>query len=263
MFLGCFFPISENYSTMIKQIIAPLLMALLPYNLSAQKSIETEPNFTEGYVIYELKSNGKSELSEFFRETTLTLYIKDGKSKLDLKIMGGFAEMQLVVNQKDEKHVVLLNIPMLSEKVNIPINETDLTTGQTVNENINQMPFKPGQIEYFYKDRTTIAGKKCYKAIAPVAGYRSKALLYLSKKFRINTPEFISKYVGDLPGLPLYTEMNFSGLKIQLKAIEIRRTKISDQVFQVPEGYKSKTFNELKKEMADFNGNKNKDDMGL
>lgn len=224
--------------------LVPLLFIFL--GLSAQNTAQT--NFKEGFIVYEIKPATDSEFSELFRETTLTLYIKGSKSKLDLKMMGGFAEMQLLASDSQD-FVALLNIPMLSEKVNISLKSDEALLGAFI---VNRSPIRMRKAEYYYSDQTCILGKKAYKVIAPVKNSRQKISLYLSRKLKTETPDFIEKHIGALDGLPLQAEMTIYGQKIIITAKEIRKTKIKDSVFDVPEDYKQKTLKELKEEFDNF-----------
>jgi hypothetical protein len=67
----------------------------------------------------------------------------------------------------------------------------------------------------------------------------------------IDTPEFIEYYTGELPGLPLHAELTVFGERVILTAKEIRKTKISDRVFEIPKDYKPKqriTYQDVKNE---------------
>jgi hypothetical protein len=113
-------------------------------------------------------------------------------------------------------------------------------------------PQKNIEIEIFNNDKTTILGKSGYKAIVPVKGSKSKASMYLSNKIIIDTPLFMENYLGELPGLPLNAEITILGERVSLTAKEIRKTKISDKVFEVPADYKEKSLQNFRSELDEF-----------
>jgi len=248
--------------TMLRQLFASLALSLFVAFTTLAQQAPTTPNFTEGIIVYDLKAYGVSELSEFFRETTLTVYIKDGKSKLDLKIMGGFADMQ-IIQTSENKQVALLNVPMLSEKVVVSLHENDMLKQLSVGINVNKTPINSGQMSYFYNEKRRIIGKSCYKATTTIAGTNQKAAMYLAKKWQMQTPDYLSPYIGILPAVPMNVEMNIEGLRLVLTAREMRRTSVSDKVFEIPEDYKQRTFSELKQEVKDIFGGTRKESVGL
>lgn len=247
---------------MLRQLFASLALSLFVAFSTLAQQPTTDPNFTEGIIVYDLKAYGISELSEFFRETTLIVYIKDGKSKLDLKIMGGFADMQ-IIQTSDNNQFALLNVPMLSEKVVISLNENDMLKQLSVGINVNRTPINSGEISCFYNEKRRIIGKPCYKASTTIAGTNQTATMYLAKKWQIKTPDYLTPYVGTLPALPMNVEMNIEGLVLVLTAKEMRRTTVNDKVFEIPEDYKQKTLSELKEEVKEIFGGTRKESVGL
>lgn len=226
-------------------------LVLISLNTKAQDLI---PNFSEGYVVYEIKSAGNSNLPEIYKETKLTFYVKGNQSKLDLKVLGGFARVQIIENESSE-NLALVDIPMLSEKSSICLNQCpELFSGMSVSSKVNSAPKKKANIEIFKKDKSRILGKSSYKAIVPVEGSKSRASMYLAEKLITKTPKFIENFLGELPGLPLNIELTVLGERVILSAKEIRRTKISDKVFESPKDYQQKTASELKSEIEEFCG---------
>ncbi len=216
--------------------------------LEAQEDI----NFKEGFIVYDVMPAGNSDYSEFFSETTLTLYIKNEKSKLDLKMFGGLAQLQLL-DLKRSKSVALLNLPTISDKVSILMSNEQSLFNFHKTTIVNQSPYRTKSIEIFPKDKTRIAGKKAYKAIVPFKNNRQQAAFYLAKNLKFHNPEIIKKYFGDLPGIPLQAEFNFKGQRFIITAKEIRKTKINDRVFEIPEDYKNKSYEDLIGELENLN----------
>jgi len=212
------------------------------------------PNFTEGFIVYELKSAGNSNIPELFKETSLTFYLKGNQSKLDLKILDGFAKVQIIENESSD-NVALIDIPMLAEKSSICLSQCpEIFSGLTVSTKINRVPKKKDQIEIYRKDKSRFLGKSAYKAIVPIVGSKSKASMYLSDKLTVKTPKFIHNFLDELPALPLSAELTILGERVIITAKEIRRTKINDKVFELPKDYHQKTAAELKSEIEKFCG---------
>jgi len=237
---------------MFRSLFMSLIICMFfAFKIHAQDFI---PNFTEGFVVYEIRSVGNSSVTELFNETNLTFYIKGNQSKLVLKIHGGFAQIQIVENESSE-NVALIDIPMLAEKSSICLSQCpEIFSGLTVSSKVNKAPKRKAQIEIYRKDKSRILGRSAYKAIVPVDGSKSKASMYLADKLTVNTPLFIKQYFGTLPALPLNAELTVLGERVIITAKEIRRTKISDKVFELPTDYQQKTAAELKAEIEDFCG---------
>jgi hypothetical protein len=234
LFLTLFFGLQFNYSTLFAQALIP--------------------NFTEGFIVYDVKPLVNSSVPELYRETTVTLYIKDNQAKLDLKMLAGFVEIQLLENA-NQQNVALINCPLLSEKSSITLGkDDDVFPGFFFPSNINMSPQKNLEIEIFNTDKTTILGRTGYKAIVPVKGSKSKASMYLSNKIIIDTPQFIENYLGELNSLPLNAEITILGERVSLTAKEIRKTKINDKVFEVPADYKEKSIQSFRSEIDEFFG---------
>jgi hypothetical protein len=227
---------------------------LAAFNAKAQNLI---PNFTEGFIVYEIKSAGNSNIPELFKKTNLTLYIKGNQSKLDLKILDGFAKVQIIENESSE-NVALIDIPMLAEKTSICLSQCPkIFSGIAVSSKVNKAPTKKAEIEIYKKDKSRFLGRSAYKAIVPIVGSKSKASMYLADKLIINTPKFIDNFLGKLPALPLNAELTILGERVIITANEIRRSKISDKVFEIPKDYQQKTANELRSEIESFCGMSN------
>jgi len=230
------------------------VITLLFLSSTILRAQEYIPNFKEGYVIYEIKSAGNSKIPELFKETSLTFYIKGNQSKLDLSILAGFARIQIIEKELSQ-NTALLDIPMLAEKSSICLSQCpEIFSGLSVSSKINRAPSGKPKIEIYQKDKSRILGKTAYKAILPIENTRSKASMYLSDKLTVKTPKFIFNYLGELPALPLSAELTILGERVIITAKEIRKTAISEKVFEIPDDYDVKTALQFKNEIDVFFG---------
>jgi hypothetical protein len=234
-------------------IVLTALVVFQTSTLDAQLKKRAQ-HFKEGEIKYKLKVIGDPELSELFRETTLTLYLKDDKIKMDLRIMGGFASMQLLTNHK--KNVMLMDMPMLPEKVSVPMEgENNIFQQLLTASHTNQSPSDFGEIRYYPKDKKRIEKQKCYRAELPIKGSNEVIVLYLAQKMDANLPIPFLQNFEKLEGLPLQIELNAEGLRLQLTAVDIHEYELSPETFEVPEDYMPRSLKELKIEIDNiFNG---------
>ena len=218
-------------------------------------------NFDEGYITYDIKVVGIPEFAEFFRETTLTLYLKGNQSKIDLRIMGGFANMQLLSNNFN---TVLMDLPMLPEKVSIPlIGEDDLFKSINVKTHTNHAPRNFGQLEYYEDDTRKIAKQPCYRAEIPYINSEGYILMYLAKKITLTEPIPLFKELGMNNSIPLSMDLSIEGIQVYLTATEIKKCEIEDEIFEVAEEYNQQTFKELKQSIQDVFGGVKREGVGL
>lgn len=235
-------------SNIFKALTYVLLISfILPITTSAQL-LKKSKQFDEGIIQYKVSVIGDSELAEMFSETTLTVYLKGDKSKMDLRIMGGFASMQLLTNHTE--NTMLMDMPMLPEKVSIPMEgENNLFKQLMTVTHRNQAPSALGEVQYFPKDKKRIQKYKCYRAELPVKGSRDMVIFYVAQKLKADVPLPLLDRFENLEGLPLQIEWMAEGLNLRLTAVDLDQRPLESNIFEVPDDYMPRSLKELKEEI--------------
>lgn len=238
-----------------------LLFSVSSFSFAQSKSAAS---FEEGYIIYDIRIVGVPEIAEFLRETTLTLYVKGEQSKMDLRIMGGFAQMQLVSNIDNDIHTVLMDLPMLPEKVSIPlVGDDDVFQRLNSKTHTNHSPRDFGKIINYEQDMRKIAKQPCYRAELPFPGSGNQATMYLAKKLKPAHSIQILEQFGISDALPLAMNVTIDGVQFHIIAKEFKRVSIQDEIFEVSDEYNQQTFKELYRSIEDVFGGARKEGVGL
>lgn len=241
-----------------------LLSALLFLVSTSFAQTNKKAVFDEGYITYEIQVIGMPEIEEFLKETTLTLYVKDDKTKMDLRIMGGFAQMQLVSNFYNDLHTVLMDLPMLPNKISIPlVGDDDILERLDSKVHTNHSPKDFGTIAHFEQDVKKIAKQPCYRAELPIAGEDNFALMYLAKKIKSAYSIKLFEQVGITDAIPLALNICIDDIHVYLIAKEVKKVKIDDAIFEVTEEYNQQTFKELRRSIEEVFGSTKKEGVGL
>ena len=229
---------------MTRFIFALLSLAVLTApHLQAQKA-----NFTEGTVVYELKTQGIPQAEMYLNGSTLTYSFNDKNSNFDISVMKGLGRMQ-IISQSINKAMMLLDVPMLSERSAVEIDPENNEQLKTMRE---QASGENQGMELFKKKGSkTIAGQKCQRMGLRVIGQPIPEDMvidiFLAPKLRPAGLETWSETakVKNMNGMPLGFEVKYQGVTIQLLAKEINRQAPASSKFEIPKDYQVKTLEEF------------------
>ncbi len=225
-----------------------LLQFALPQSAQAQK--QKAPNFNEGVITYELKieGNGAAEIETFTKGTTIQLYLKDSSSCLDIMLMGGLMRMQIVRNSSMSHSVMLLDIPMVADKVAVSLKpksegaeDGDLMKRLGALDNLQNM-----SSPLTFKGSKRIAKHKCRKGTLdmPTGGEEMNFTVYSTSKLRPNNSG-IAIFSQLLGGFPLGFDITAQGMRVELTAKTVEKKEIPASRFEIPKGYTEKDLEEF------------------
>lgn len=222
--------------------------------ISAQ-SKKKAPNFTEGVIIYDFKmeGTGAAEIDQFMKGSTIQLFIKDSSACLDILFMNGLMHAQIIRNAVSNTNVMLLDIPLLAEKIAVPFPKTD-AEGED-NELFNRMnaldQLKNSPSPLTFKGKKRIAKYKCRKGTFDLpAGTDVDFTIYSTEKLRIDNPN-VDAIFHVLGGFPLGLDLSAEGMTFEIFAKSVEKKSIPSTRFDIPKGYTEKDMEEFQELFQD------------
>lgn len=195
--------------------------------------------FNEGHIVYGMTMEG-NPMAAMMGDITLSLYFLGDLTKMDMS-MGTMMSSTTVVNNKDQKGVLLMNIPMMNQKKGAKLDKSYME--EAAEKQANK---KPTKVEYDTKSKKTIAGYECYKAIVELDNASEPAIVYITEKLKPNTAG-INMQFTNLKGFPLYYEIKQEGMTVIMEAKEVSTKKPDKAEFSmaIPDGYEEVTVEDL------------------
>jgi GLPGLI family protein len=189
----------------------------------------------EGKITYEINYTSLPEGMEQYASmlpSEQIIYIKNTLSRIESSMgMGG---TQAVVNDSKKKTAFIL-MDMMGQKMVMKLSKEDLEGDKDKQPTIK------------YVDGTKeIAGYKCKKAEITVPGSEDVVTVYYTE----DLPSGTNSQYKELKGFPLEYEVSQQGMIMQFTAKEVSKDKVSDELFEIPEGYTETTKDDLGKMMG-------------
>jgi hypothetical protein len=223
--------------------------------ISAQNSKKKAPNFTEGVITYDFKmeGTGAAEIDQFMKGSTIQLFIKDSSACLDILFMNGLMHAQVIRNAVTNINVILLDIPLLAEKIAVPFPKND-AEGED-NDLLNRMNaldgLKDAPSPLTFKGKKRIAKYKCRKGTIDIpTGEGIDFAIYSTEKLRLNNPN-IDAIFHVLGGFPLGLDLKAEGMSFEIFAKSVEKKTIPSNRFDVPKGYTEKDMEEFQELFQD------------
>ncbi|PCJ85477.1 MAG: hypothetical protein COA57_07635 [Flavobacteriales bacterium] len=188
-------------------------------------------NAFEGKVIlgmnYDQLPEGLEMMSAMLPDESV-LYIKDDYTRAEQSI--GMLGTQIVITDTKEEKVTML-YDMLGQKYAVIMSVDDLAEKE-----------KPGKqkIEYINESKK-VAGYNCKKAEISYDDDDGILTVWYTE----DIPAASSNKFEGLNGFPLEYEVSKQEMKITITAKEISKEKVPSSYFQVPDGYKTITQEEM------------------
>lgn len=216
-------------------------------SLSAQNK-DSEATFTEGLVRYNIEVEGVSdELAGFMKGSTLSVFLKNDWSKMELAILAGIAKMQLISNANQKDNTLLMDIPTVSEKTAVSM-EGGLKN--VFSPLTNARPEK--YVMQPFKNKTKrIAGYRCHKV--EIATSNGKPIIvYVTNKIKMPVGiDFPMLWFDQLEGFPLFVEMEIEGTILRFTAKEVAERSLMDSFFEIPSDYNLQPLDEFKDDISE------------
>lgn len=193
---------------------------------SSKKSFEGKVRYNITYPETSLTEAQKQQLPG-----NITLYIKGDKVKSEM--ITGMITRITIKDIAEQKTTTLLE--MMGQKYAI----------EQTPEDIREKMEEQDSTEVTVTDETKeIAGYTCKKAmVTPKDG--DPYAIYFTPEIGSSKMNFDSKAYRRIDGLPLEYEMKTNMFRMKLVADKIEETKIADDAFNTPDGYKKVTPEQL------------------
>ncbi len=217
-----------------------LSLLLLGENSCAQKN--SNPSNFNGTITFSIKTENADEL-KFLREmpSNFTVYVQGNKSRSDIKIMG--FNMSFISSGDTDKFIILLDIPGMPCAIVSSISET-----KTMNNLLNiNMP----DVEYEETgDTKNICGYECkgYRIIITDSTQRfgsTETLTYITNDIAYAPNIFTLRNPMTQEGIALYNQFNFNNYKLTMEATKVKKEKIKDSYFTIPDNYTTYSMTEF------------------
>ncbi|MGH1334794.1 MAG: hypothetical protein ACRBFS_01605 [Aureispira sp.] len=220
-------------TSIFKILTLNVLFIFLAVSAQAQKN--------NAHVQYVLNFEG-NEQAAMFNGSLLDIYFAPDNSKLVLNMMSGMIKMDMRMNVKGEKGIMLMD--MMGQQKYKTIDAEDINKDDDKADK-SKMP----DIKYL-KEYKEIAGYKCQKALLSMEGQAEKMVIYFTDK--IEMPKGFEKYTEQLnmagmKGFPMAMEINTPEMKMNIIAKAVDLSKQAKKIFEIkaPEGYTEMTDEDL------------------
>ncbi len=224
--------------TLSKILVLLSLFLIISSNAHSQKAFTGQIKYKLDYEGMEVNEAMKAMLPE-----QMILTIKQNKSKTELKT--GMGDQVSIFDGNTKASVSLIN--MMGQKIAIK------KTLDEVEIDRNKYPDLKLTLANETKE---IAGYNCHKATIEVDAADLNGLstftVYYTDELGNMGINYSDPLFRKIKGVMLEYEVKTRGLLMKFKATEVKKTKVSDDTFLIPEGYKEMTAEDLKKMFGGF-----------
>ena len=216
---------------------------LFLFTLSFLGTAQAQKTLSDGSVTYEMKLDESNPAAAMLAGATMEFVFKGDMVKTSIN-MGMMMSMNIIMDNKAEKGMMLMSIPMMGKNIAVEMTQEDIQKAKE-EQKTNQSKAK---IEYFKKNKKKIAGYKCYKAVATLTGMPDPIPLYITDKIKPAGQSQIQSQIPGLTGFPLMYEIKTQGMNISFEASEVKNYSpdAADFEMTVPDGFEKLTMEELK-----------------
>lgn len=195
-----------------------------------------------GVVKFDVKFSGEGTKSKEYKEliegSYMKMYFYNDFSRVDFS-MGSIVSIKTVSRQKEDDFMLLMEIPMMSEKVGMKL---------SISEYEKEKKLVPVLKIKLVKGSKKILAYKCKKAIGTDAEGNTSIIWY-TEDIEINK-KGQSYLNADIPGFPLQFSTKEDGITISMTATVIEKEILEAEVeklfnTKIPEGYKIQTLKEI------------------
>lgn len=209
------------------------LLICITANAQAQKTKISDTQVT--YAI-----NAEGAMAAAMSGSTMDLFFTTDKTKLVTSMMGGMVKMDIRMDIKKNKGIMLMD--MMGQKKAVEMTEELLDKGK------NAQP-QYSDVKYL-KNYKTIAGYKCQEVKVKMEGLDEPAIVFVTDK--IESPvmgDMQMMQFTNLNGFPLSWQIKQQGMTIIMEASSVVQDKIPAKEFDtaLPEGYEKMSMEDLEK----------------
>lgn len=184
----------------------------------------------EGVVTFKISLvNPPKELQEMqdMLPKTMDYILKGNKTRMEMSMMGG--SVVTIMNIDTKSSDVLMD--MMGQKIHTQSSMEDFEKGMDMTD-----------VKVHPDDTKKIAGYACKKITGKSAdGYPVE--IYYTDEIQSGVFNEMLKKVAKVRGLPLEFTVINQGMRMLLSATEVNSKAISDDLFEIPEGYRKMDSN--------------------
>jgi len=214
----------------MKAVVKIIFVALIPVLFSSFMPIK---DFT-GTIVYNITYDMEDldpQMASFLPKT-MKLTIKAPMSRSEISM--GMGTNISIFNSDDRSGVTLMD--MMGQKLAIKIKPEDV-----------EKDFEnAGEVEVVELDETKeILGYTCKKAIVKVKDDGPELIVYYTDELSTGLENANNPMFKDIDGMMLEFTMNQDGMNMHFTAVNIDKKKVSDRIFDIPDGYEEISKEEL------------------
>lgn len=213
----------------MKKIIVVLVVVLIPVFISGF----TPPKEFTGTIVYNISYDTEKMDPQMaaYLPKTMKMTVKAPMSRMEMSMGMG---KNITIFDSDTRAGVSL-VDMMGMKIAVK------TTAEDMEKEIQEA----GDVEVIKLDDTKeILGYTCKKAIVKVKG-SSELTVYYTDEIDTGIDNSSNVIFRDIEGMMLEFEMDQDGLQMHFVAVNIDKKKVSDDLFEIPEGYEEMTKEEM------------------
>ncbi len=184
----------------------------------------------EGIVTFKISLiNPPQEMKEMqgMLPETMDYLLKGNKTRMEMNMMGG--SVVTIMNSDTKSTDVLMD--MMGQKIHTQSSSQDFDKSMDMTD-----------VKVHSNDTKNIAGYSCKKITGKSAdGYPVE--IYYTDAIQAGAFNEMLEKIANVSGLPLEFTVNNQGMKMLLSATEVKSQDISDDLFEIPEGYRKMDSN--------------------
>ncbi len=200
-------------------------------------------NKTEGVIEYKV-SYPKMEKDNFMRDfmpEKMIVKFKDNTYTNNLSAGMGMFKSSFICSKENNEYIQL--VKLLNKQYAMKLNKDEIA---------KSMASKPKYTIEFTNEVKEILGFHCTKAIVNMNNEAQDAFtVFYTENLNIENPNWCNEFV-DIPGVMLEYQYEKYGVCMRFTADKIEYSKINDEEFQIPNGYKLISEPEMDKEMKEI-----------
>ena len=216
--------------------ISTLMLVLAIFALAFSNS--TAAKDFKGVITYKISYSGTDldDQTKAMLPKMMIYKIKNNLARTEMDMAGMGKQVQII--NGDEKVVYSL-MDIMGQKMVIKMTEED------INEEMGKQPeFSLQQ----YDETKEIAGYECKKAVVSSedeSGNKTSFIVYYTEELGGSKLNFDNPMFKDINGVLMEFEMEQGSMKMKLEAVSVKKENVPDSDFEIPEGYKELTKEEM------------------
>lgn len=239
-----------------------LLVFSLGWNSVSTAQKNKKPNFTEGFIEYEIEVEGMPQAEAFLNSTTMKVFFKEKNSKLNIAIMGGVMSVDFINNVKEDLMTMLMNVPGYMESTAVDFDKDSDMMKKIMEVQEEEAAEQDVAIQYYKRKRKRIAKYPCYLSEIEAGGQIVK--MYLTEKLRPSAAvNLAGRNTEKFKGFPMALEMDIEGMTVKITAVDVQRESVDQEMFDIPKSYTRKSLDEFVKEIQEKTGGMGNGTIGL